>query len=450
MANALFAQESSIPNINMLRAQESYQFLDSVESKVIFLQPLKFIPLSRDHNTYLSLGGEYRARVEHFTNENYTHEDRTFYSQRVDFHASLQFGEKLRLFGELYSGFVSGPDQIPLESDEVDLHQGFLEWNPVNASNLEVKVRLGRQEIGYGASRLVGIREGPNMRRSFDMALAMFRRKNSSVDLFYGNEVAISPFSFDNRSNIFQEGAPNPSFWGVYYRRPLLKDFGKLDVYYFGFWSPFSRFNDVTGEETRHSVGARSFGKKKRLSYNTELIVQLGTLGGSSILAYNFETDWKYAVVQEGWKTQVGIKADWSSGDRNAGDGKVGTFNPLFVNPALYSLAAVNTPANILSFHPNLTFSPRENLKIYLDYAFFYRTQLNDGLYGPPRFLTREANGIDSRRIGDVLGLQLSYEIHRNISFELRSSYFLAGRFLEESGDSENTFYISPTMSFKF
>ena len=450
IANIGFAQKENVVGINLLRAEESYLYLDSLKERTIFLQPLKLILIDRNHTVFLSLGGEYRARYENFTNKDYTSEDLSYYSQRLSLHASLQLGSNFRLFGELYSGYVTGNETIFLETDEIDVHQGFLEWKPVNSFNLQATVRLGRQEIGYGASRIVGIREGPNMRRSFDMARVMIRKNNSSVDLLYGQEVDISPFSFDNKSNIFENDASNPSFWGAYYRRPFLRDIGKLDIYYFGFHTNFSRFNDVSGKETRHSVGIRSFSVKGRLSYNTEIIMQWGELGSSTIFAYNFETDWQYTLLENEWKPKLGVKVDWSSGDKRTGDGRIGTFNPIFVNPAIYSLAAVNTPANITSLHPNFSVYPIEGLTVYVDYAFFYRTESNDGLYAPPRFLTREANGLNARHIGDVFGLQISYEINRNISFDLRSSYFIAGQFIKASGDSENTFYIAPTMSFKF
>ena len=450
IANIGFAQKENVVGINLLRAEESYLYLDSLKERTIFLQPLKLILIDRNHTVFLSLGGEYRARYENFTNKDYTSEDLSYYSQRLSLHASLQLGSNFRLFGELYSGYVTGNETIFLETDEIDVHQGFLEWKPVNSFNLQATVRLGRQEIGYGASRIVGIREGPNMRRSFDMARVMIRKNNSSVDLLYGQEVDISPFSFDNKSNIFENDASNPSFWGAYYRRPFLRDIGKLDIYYFGFHTNFSRFNDVSGKETRHSVGIRSFSVKGRLSYNTEIIMQWGELGSSTIFAYNFETDWQYTLLENEWKPKLGVKVDWSSGDKRTGDGRIGTFNPIFVNPAIYSLAAVNTPANITSLHPNFSVYPIEGLTVYVDYAFFYRTESNDGLYAPPRFLTREANGLRAKHVGDVFGIQISYEINRNISFDLRSSYFIAGQFIKASGDSENTFYIAPTMSFKF
>lgn len=446
----LAVAQDKIPDISMLRAEESNLYIDTLEKNSIFLQPLKFIPLNKSKSSYLSFGGEYRARVEHFTNKDYTDEVLTYYSQRASFYASLQVGSKFRLFGELYSGYVTGNQQIFLESDEIDLHQGFMEWIALNSNKLNVTLRLGRQEVGYGASRLVGIREGPNMRRSFDMARIMLRIENSSLDIIAGKEVDIKRYAFDNRSNIFDKDAINPSLWGIYYRRPFLKDIGKLDIYYFGFHENFSRFNDVSGRELRHSFGVRSYSIKGRLSYNTELIIQWGELENNSIFAYNFETDWTYTLIEKGWKPRIGIKIDWSSGDKTVGDGRLDTFNPMFVNPAIYSLAAVNTPANLTSLHPSFEIFPADGLSIYIDYAFFYRTQSSDGLYTPPRFLVREANGVDTKHIGDVFGLQITYEFNRYISFDLRSSYFIAGQFIKATGDSENTFYIAPTLSFKF
>ncbi|MEL6275713.1 MAG: alginate export family protein, partial [Bacteroidota bacterium] len=137
-------------------------------------------------------------------------------------------------------------------------------------------------------------------------------------------------------------------------------------------------------------------------------------------------------------------------GDRESGDGKLNTFNPLFVNPAIYSLAGINTPANLTSLHPSITVVPATDLVIFMDYAFFFRTSKADGLYSPPWFLTRAAGDIAETHIGDALGIQVNYEFNRNISADVRCTYYLPGKFLELSGESESTFYLAPTLSFKF
>jgi len=448
---ALYGQEdeSSIPPIRLTRAEESYLFLKDGEADQVFLQPLKLIDIYGEKGVYLTLGGEYRARFESFNNKDYTSENESYYSQRLDLHAGLQLGPKIRFFGEIYHGFTSGGDRF-LEDDDIDLHQGFLELTLLKKESSSMSLRLGRQEIGYGASRLIGIREGPNIRRSFDLAKFAAKRGNKSVNVIFGKEIAEDFDAFDNQSNLFESDARNPTIWGAYLQENSINGIGNLDFYYFGFNSNTARFNDVVGEETRHSLGVRSYGSFGKFSFNTELIYQFGEIGESDISAYNIETDWKYLLLESGWKPKLGLRLDFSSGDADEGDGKIQTFNPMFVNPAIYSLAAVNTPANLTSLHPNLTVAPSERFSIYIDYALFYRTRANDALYTPPRFVQREANGIEEKHIGDVVGLQIQYEIHRNISFDLRSSYFIAGRFIEATGSSNNTFYIAPTVSLKF
>ncbi|WP_425234351.1 alginate export family protein [Ulvibacterium sp.] len=443
------ANENEVPPINLLRAEESYLFLKDAEAGQVFLQPLKFISLDDEAKIHLTLGGEYRPRVEHFTNRDYTSFDETYYSQRLSLHASLNLGSRIRLFGEVYHGLTSGEDRL-FEDEAIDLHQGFLEFVLHQKTNSSIILRMGRQEIGYGVSRLIGIREGPNMRRSFDLIRLNFKKNKRSINLVYGKELSYGFNAFDNTSNFFESDTQNPTLWGIYVQDNVLGRIGNLDFYYFGFNSNSAQFNDKIGEETRHSFGIRSYGQIGRYSFNTEFIYQFGDIGNSTISAFNLETDWKYQLTEGGWKPKLGIQLDFSSGDRTIGDGKIQTFNPLFVNPALYSLAGVNTPANLSSFHPNFTIYPSDGLSIFIDYALFYRTSANDGLYTPPRFLLREANGLDEKHIGDVLGLQVQYEINRNISFDLRSSYFLAGKFIKASGNSENTFYIAPTMNFKF
>lgn len=382
-AQETVAQE--IPAIQLLRAEESYLFLRDTAPGRIFLQPLKLITLQEENGFYLTLGGEYRARFESFTNRDYTAGNDSYYSQRIDFHASLNLGPRIRFFGELYHGYTSGEDRL-LEDDDIDLHQGFLELILLKKESSSISLRLGRQEIGYGISRLIGIREGPNLRRSYDMGKLTFKKGKRSINAIYGKELGYGFNAFDNESNLFNSEGQNPALWGIYVQDNVVGWIGNLDFYYFGFNSKTSAFNDVIGEETRHSLGIRSYGSNSRFSFNTEFIYQFGKIGMSDIAAYNFETDWKYILVDKGWKPTLGLRLDFSSGDRNDGDGKIQTFNPLFVNPAIYSLAGLNTPANLTSFHPNLKVYPFDEFSIYIDYALFYRTQASDALYTPPRW----------------------------------------------------------------
>ena len=455
LIQASFAQEGEEQiefEIKSERAAEDYSLLrDSTD--LDWNLALKYIALDKNRNAYLSIGGSYRLRFEHVGNQNWTPDnDENYYSQRLSFHTDLHLGKNVRFFGELQHGYRTEEEEF-LQSDVVDMHQGFVELTTSNPDN-RLKLRLGRQEMKLGSGRLVDLRVGTNIRRSFDMGRLAYESENLNIDAFYGNEVGIEFEAFDNRSELFEESSPNPQLWGIYsefhFKEKRIQGEGN-ELYYLGFQSNISAFSDVIGKETRHTIGLRRFGTlAKRFRYNTELIYQFGDLGDNSISAFNFETDWKYTFIKAKWRPTIGIKLDWSSGDNEINDGKLNSFNPMFVNPATYSLAAVNTPINLLSFHPSITLFPAKEWFINIDYAIFYRASTDDGLYSPPRFQSRTAGGITDQHIGNTIGLYIEYNHSEHVVFDIRSSYFRAGNFLEASGSSETIFQFAPTLKFQF
>ena len=435
-------------------ADEDYSYLKNEETakeyEPIFAQVLKYVPLSKGKSVYLTLGGAYRPRFESTINENYTEEDDSYYSQRLNLNSALHFGKNIRVYAELYHGFTSGGIDRTLEDDQLDLHQAFAEFTIPQKENAFV-LTLGRKQLTFGAGRLVDRRDGPNIRRSFDLVKADYNFSQNSIQVFYGSEVQPEFDAFDNAFALFDEDATNPTLWGAVADFKVGRILGKTELYYLGFHSDFASFSDLEGEETRHSIGIRRYGTLgKRMVFNTELVYQFGELGDATISAFNFEFDYKYILINSPWKLTFGLKFDYSSGDRDRGDDKLQTYNPLFVNPALYSLAAINTPVNLNGLHPNFKIYPFEGFSIYMDYAFFFRSSKEDGLYTPPRFQIRDATTGSSAYLGSAIGMKILYEINRNIEFEWRSTYFVAGNFVKESGESNNIFYTGPTLEFKF
>ena len=435
-------------------ADEDYGYLKDEETanayKKIFAQKLKFIPLSSDKTTYLTLGGQYRPRLESTTNENYTEANNIYYSHLLDLHAHLHLGKYIRVFTDVFQGITSGREDRFLQDDALAVHQAYIAFTIPGAEN-QLVLTFGRKQLDYGTGRLISGRNGPNVRRSFDLIKTDYHFGQNTIEAFYGSEVQPEFGVFDNDFTLFDDTADNPSLWGVYVDFKIGKLLGKTQLYYLGFNSEFANFSDLSGEETRHSIGIRRYGTLgKRMVFNTELVYQFGTLGEATISAFNIELDYRYILINTPWKPAFGLKFDYSSGDRDMGDNRLQTYNPLFVDPALYSLAGVNTPVNLNGLHPNVNISPFEGFSVYADYAFFFRSSKDDGLYTPPRFQTRSATNGSSAYIGNAIGLQLSYKISRNIEFSWLSTYFIAGDFIKESGESNNIFYTAPTIDFKF
>ncbi len=234
----------------------------------------------------------------------------------------------------------------------------------------------------------------------------------------------------------------------------MLPNQGEADnteVYYLGLESGRATYNDVSGNEMRHTIGIRRYGRASaKFTYNTELVYQFGDIAGNTISAFNFETDWQYSLIDKRGRPTFGLKLDYSSGDRQVADGQVNSFNPMFVDPAIYSLAVVNTPVNLLSIHPAFTIFPTKKMMLEIEYVFFFRASLNDGLYSPSNRLVLMANTIDNRPIGNSIGLLIVYNFNKHFNFTLRSSYYRFRGLLGGFGLAEDIFQFSPTFQYTF
>ncbi|MEM7514045.1 MAG: hypothetical protein AAF388_24170 [Bacteroidota bacterium] len=82
----MFSQEQKAepPGFKDNRSEESYDYLRNPETNPYskgFGDQLKFIPLNDTGSIHLSFGGSYRARLESFTNQDWTTSDDTI--QRI-------------------------------------------------------------------------------------------------------------------------------------------------------------------------------------------------------------------------------------------------------------------------------------------------------------------------------------------------------------------------------
>ncbi len=442
------------PALKMTRAEEDYLYLKNKENSPFekdFFDAIKYIPLEQSGNIYLSLGGQFRPRFEHYSNRFWSAEiDQDFYTQRLAFHTNLVLGKHFRLFGELYHGYTSHEKEFA-GYDVLDVFQAFAEIKIPLKDKQKLIFRFGRQEMGLGATRLIGIREGPNIRRSYDMGRLIFAKGKTKIQAFYGKEVRPLFEAFDNEFSLFDNDATNPQIGGVYTQFPIKGLNGMNELYYLSFQVDHAVFNDASGEEVRHTIGLRRFGKiGTHWKYNSEIIYQFGGLGDNNIGAFSIDTDWHYELNETKWKWSPGLKLEYASGDRAFNDGKINSFNPMFVNPAYYSLAATITPVNIFGIHPSLSARPTEKLKLYIEWAIFWRASENDALYRPTRFINRPANGLEAKNIGHQFGGKAQFEVNRHLSLDLDLSYFIAGKFLEDSGEAENIFHVAPTFNYRF
>src|SRR5207249_3818893 len=127
------------------------------------------------------------------------------------------------------------------------------------------------------------------------------------------------------------------------------------------------------------TIGARLFEKRGPWDYNFEGVFQFGKFASSDILAWTLASDTGYTFRDVGGTPRLGLRLDAISGDTNANDRTLGTFNPLFPRGAYFGEIALIGPANLLDVHPTLDVHLTSHVKVSADWDFFWRYSTGDG-----------------------------------------------------------------------
>jgi hypothetical protein len=206
----------------------------------------------------------------------------------------------------------------------VDFEAAFVDVGSTAGDNWVV-LQAGRQQLNYGSGRLVSVREGPNVRQSFDGAKLKTKAGDWRVDLFATRPDLDKAGFFDNVAD------HQTAFWGVYATRALRRV--SIDTYYLGLDRKTATFNRGTAQENRETLGARLWlppaTRKREWDFDYEGVWQFGTFGADGIRAWTFASDTSYSLPSAPLRSRISVKADISSGD-DPRHSALGTFNPIF------------------------------------------------------------------------------------------------------------------------
>jgi hypothetical protein len=444
------------PDFKQLRYEEDFSYLKDPAKKTgdpISLEPLKYITFGQSESTYLTIGGEVRQQFEYYNNPDFglaPIDEDGYLLQRYMLHGDLHLGPSIRIFGQLKSAIASfqeGPPG-PADEDRLDLHQAFFDIRTdlsEGGGEDSLTLRVGRQEMLYGSQRLVSVREGPNVRRSFDAVRVLTKLNDWQVDGFYSRPVETDFGQFDNW------GDANERFWGIYGAGLLSDKAGiKLDGYYLGVDRPNATFDQGTADETRHSIGTRLFGEAGSVDYNFEAIYQWGEFGTGDIYAWTAASDTGYTFKKSKWKPRVAIRANVTSGDKNLNDQDLNTFNPLYPRGNYFGEAAILGPLNLIDLHPMVQLNFSETLTLETGWTFYWRQSRDDGIYGPGLNSIQNAAGSNERYVGSEFSLLLEWQMNRHIALSTGYSHFYGGSFLKDTGPGKDVDYFSLHGTYKF
>lgn len=442
--------QPSAPKYQLNRADEDYLYLQDKARDTDFWDPVKSLRLNEKGTWYLSLGGEARERYEYFANNNWgagPQDAGGYFLQRYFLHGDLHLGDGVRFFGQLQSSLEDGRrgGPRPTDRDEFDLHQAFLDLKLATGGSSSITLRSGRQELAYGSQRLVSVREGPNVRQSFDGFRAMYRADQVKLDAFATKPV-------QTKRQVFDDGPDqSQALWGAYSVLPLpLLSQASVDLYYFGLLRRQARFDQGPARELRHSVGTRIWREKKPLDYNFEFVYQWGSYGDGDIRAWTAASDTGYTSEALPYTPRFGLRADIASGDDNPNNPDLQSFDPLFPKGAYFSENGLIGPSNFINVNPSLALHFPHELTLTANWDFFWRESIHDGIYNNAVVLVRSGRNSAARYIGSQPQATVEWNLDRHLTLVAIYAHFLAGDFLKESGPGKDVDYLTTWLAYKF
>jgi hypothetical protein len=441
------------PSYADCRFDENWSVLrgDGVGGPRDFWDRLKFIPLTDGQQLWLTLAGQVRGRQENvrefqFGQSQPARSD-AYALSRIRLSADLHASRYVRVFVEAKSSLatrreLSGGDSASFV-DALDLQNAFADVAVPLGKKATFTVRGGRQELLFGAQRLVGPSDWSNVRRTFQGVSGILQAGGWSVTPFWTELVVVRPQSFD-------EASPGNKLYGVYASRAD-KDAVASDVYWLAVDNRSASFNGTSGRERRHTLGGRlsRAAAAARADFEFEGAAQVGTLGASQIRASMFSLSGGYTFGS--WlKPRSFATMDFASGDGQPG-GRVGTFNQLYPNNHTY---LGNTDyigrQNILSPSAGVSLQPAPSLTVSVTHFYFWRASVHDALYNYSGTVLRPGTGTTARYIGAETNVVATYQFDRHVLGYASYNYFFPGDFIRRTGSARQSDYVYGALQFTF
>jgi len=409
--------------------------------------------LSRIKN--MPLGAGFRASIGGSTQQRFqTVDNRRDYNYGLnDQDTSLLSRERLNLdifrddrlfrcFFEAQDAHEFWKDSLPNSrsnpnENALDIYQCFVEFNLLwdIADMPALKLKVGRQEIKYGAEYLLGDRDWFNRGQSFDAARLTWRPEAFEIDF-----LVASPVEVDN-NNLDHEG--DPVFGGAILKAVGLPDGHLIES------AVFYRANergDFIGEDGSSGAehiwyfNARAQGRfAKRWDYAFEGTVDVGERGGDQLRAYRFDGGVGYTIPFWNWRSvRLGAHYTIASGDNNPTDGKIETFDSLYPDPFIFhgrTFAVAGT--NIKDITGAADIKLWRGGVIEMRYHNLSLQQSRDAVYDAASFRPsrRDPTGQAGKFLGHEMDFQVTHTFHENLSVSGGAFFFEPGEVYRKTGN---------------
>ncbi|MHB1946593.1 MAG: alginate export family protein [Gammaproteobacteria bacterium] len=445
IANAEVNQSSYIPKrptILSNRWEEDWSVLANPNVPHERLDSLKYISLSSTNpKNYLSFGANLRNRYEYINAINFgvmpppSNDAQSYLISRMEVHADLRIAEQLQVFVQLQNDEAPGKTIIlPVDKNRLDLEQAFvLLTEPVGRGTF--RFRAGRQQMAFDLQRFISLREGPNVRQSFDALWTSYTLDKWKVVSFYSHPLQ------SRNLRCFDDYSSNAFTFGIFRVERTITDYANVSAYFGHYKQDNAFYTAISGNERRsildvHLVG----GNGASYDWELETMGQIGNVAYKTIHAWALGSISGYTFQNVFWKPRIGFQFDMGSGTHHQNSNTLGTFNPLFPNGVYFTLANFTSYANVIHVKPSLTLTPNPCWTVMFAVAGQWRETTADAIYVLPHNPIPRTVGTPGKYTGTYVQTDVNWLMTPHVQSALQIVYFNIGDALRSVGGHNSTY----------
>lgn len=434
-----FSLEQKRPSIKADRSQEDWSLLADPKLRNEPLDSLKYIPLFPSNpDSYISLGLNLREIFEVSDAPAFgtvpSNPRDSYWLQRAQFQIDVHLAENWQLFTQFEDVRAFDKTTVsPNDANRFDLRLAFIGYTQETDLGT-FRARVGRQDFAFDLERFVSVRDGPNVRQAFD---AVWAGWETEAWRFYG--LVSQPVHYRDDNPFDDRSSGDALFSGVRVERQLSPTI-EASAYYALYQRKDATFLTASGEEDRHVLDIRSAGKYAGFDWDAEAMGQVGRVGSADILAWAVGARTGYTFEDVPWSPRIGLQFDVASGDRDAGDGTLGTFNPLFPNGFYFSLGGHTGYANLIHLKPSITVQPTEDLTLMAGAGLLWRQTTQDAVYTLPSVPVAGTAGNGPAWTGAYAQVKADYRFNPNLTGSLEAVHYQVGSALEAVGGRDSNY----------
>ncbi len=402
------------------------------------LDELKYIPLSNDDaRTYVSFGANIRERFEvNDANLGTGGNQRDSYLlSRTEAHADLRIAGQVQIFLQLQSDTAPGKERLsPVDQDRLSIEQAFIAVSEPLGDGA-VAIRIGRQENGFDLQRFLSVRDGPNVRQSYDGVSVAYTRGPWRFITLYTHPV-------QNRdSSLFDDySSPHLSFGLARIERQVTCS-SSLSAYVGQFRQDDARFPSASGNERRELVEVRYTGVSGRVDWDAEAMSQNGRIGARAIRAWATGVVIGQTLGSSTVRPRISLQFDAASGDKNSTDNQLNSFNPLFPSGYYFTTAGYTTYANLVHLKAGFSMNPVANVKLNSGMGVEWRATVADAIYTLPDVRVPDTAGRGGRYVGTYGQFRAECGLTPHIALAIEVVHFSAGATVVSVGGHDTNYF---------